>query len=342
MALATGSCSTGLSPVRTWAAIQHGRDGRATRGLKARATRDAVSERTQAEEYLLEQIRQGSADGWAQLVGRFQGRLLAYARSRLRGEDAEDAVQETFLALVKDARSFRQESSLETYLFAILRRKVVDSLRGRRFRECLVPGSAGGEDDGSDAIRRAPAPDPTASWYARRREDGESRRAALEAALRRAVRRLQEPRGLRDLQIVELVFYAQLPNREAARLAGVSDGHVAVLKHRFLKEVAGLVRSAGAPPEGPEGPLPGEENLLADIWEESRLSCLKRSTIGAWLLGTLESPWAEYADFHLNRLGCRSCQANLEDLRRPCEGAPAQAARKRILASTVGFLRKPG
>jgi len=300
-----------------------------------------MSELTQAEEYLLEQIRQGSADGWAQLVGRFQGRLLAYARSRLRGEDAEDVVQETFLALVKDLLSFRHEASLETYLFAILRRKVVDSLRGRRFRECVLQGPAGGEDD-SDAIQQAPAPDPTASWYARRREDGESRRAALEAALRHAVRKLQEPRGLRDLQVVELLFYAQLPNREAARLAGVSDGHVAVLKHRFLKEVAGLVRSAGAPPEGPEGSLPGEENLLADIWEESRLSCLKRNTIGAWLLGSLESPWVEYVDFHLNRLGCRSCRANLEDLRRPAEGAPSQAARKRILASTVGFLRRQG
>ncbi len=101
-----------------------------------------------------------------------------------------------------------------------------------------------------------------------------------------------------------------------------------------------MVRAAGAPPEGPEGPPPEEENLLAGIWGDLRLSCLKRSTIGAWLLGTLEPPWASYADFHLNRLGCRSCRANLEDLRRPADGEPAVAARKRILASTVGFLRR--
>jgi RNA polymerase sigma factor (sigma-70 family) len=301
-----------------------------------------LSELTQADQYLLEQIRQGSADGWAQLVGRYQGRLLAYARSRLSGEDAEDTVQETFLALLKDLGSFRQEASLETYLFAILRRKVVDSLRGRRFRACLLQGAREGEDDSSGAMQRLPAREATASWYARRSEDAAHRRAVLEKALRRAVRRFQEEGNLRDLQIVELLFYGQASNREAAQLAGVKDNHVAVLKHRFLKEVAGLVRSAGAPPEGPEGTAPEEENLLADIWESLRLSCLKRSTIGAWLLGTLEPAWAQYVEFHLNRLGCRSCRANLEDLQRPPEGEPAVAARKRILASTVGFLRRPG
>jgi hypothetical protein len=71
-----------------------------------------------------------------------------------------------------------------------------------------------------------------------------------------------------------------------------------------------------------------------------RLSCPKRSTIGAWLLGTLEAPWAAYVPFHVERLGCRFCQANLEDLRRPARQGEAIQARKRILASTVGFLRK--
>ena len=300
-----------------------------------------MSELTQADQYLLEEIRRGSADGWAQLVGRYQGRLEAFARGRLAGEDAEDAVQETFLAFLKDLASYRAEASLETYLFAILRRKIVDAFRGRRLSACLLrdPGGAAGEES-TGLIERLPAPDPTASSYARRREDGDLRRRALEAALRDAVRRLYEEPNLRDLQVLETLFYGQLANREAAALAGASENHVAVLKHRFLKDVARRVHAAGAPAADAEGPLPGEETLLADIWESLRLSCPKRSTIGAWLLGSLDAPWAEYVEFHLQRLGCRFCRANLEDLRRPGRGEEARSARKRILASTVGFLRR--
>lgn len=300
-----------------------------------------VSELTQADEYLLEEIRRGSADGWAQLVGRYQGRLEAFARGRMSGEDAEDAVQETFLGLLKDLASYRAEASLETYLFAILRRKMVDAFRGRRFRACLLQdarGSAG--EDSSDVLQHLPAPEATASWYARRHEEGDLRRRALETALREAVRRLQEEPNLRDIQILEMLFYGQLANREAARLAGVQENRVAVLKHRFLKDVSQRVHAAGAPAADPDLPLPGEETLLADIWESLRLSCLKRSTIGAWLLGSLDAPWAQYAEFHLHKLGCRFCQANLEDLRRQGTREESRASRQRILASTVGFLRK--
>ena len=38
---------------------------------------------SQAEQYLLGQIRQGDNEAWSQLIDRYQGRLLAYARSRL-------------------------------------------------------------------------------------------------------------------------------------------------------------------------------------------------------------------------------------------------------------------
>ena len=39
-----------------------------------------MAEWTEAERYLLEQIRQGNQDAWSQLVERYQGRLHAYVR----------------------------------------------------------------------------------------------------------------------------------------------------------------------------------------------------------------------------------------------------------------------
>src|SRR4051794_7009141 len=98
---------------------------------------------SEADRYLLDQIARGNADAWAQLVGRYHGRLLAFARSRLpRGGDAaDDFVQETFLRFLQAFRPFRAEASVETFLFTILRRRVIDHFRGRRVAACTISDS---------------------------------------------------------------------------------------------------------------------------------------------------------------------------------------------------------
>src|SRR5947209_15920819 len=88
---------------------------------------------TEAERFLLDRVRQRDGDAWAQLVARYEGRLSAFARGRGgRNPDAEDLVQETFLRLLRGLGSFRGEASLETYLFLLLRRTMIDAHRGRR------------------------------------------------------------------------------------------------------------------------------------------------------------------------------------------------------------------
>ena len=88
------------------------------------------------------------------------------------------------------------------------------------------------------------------------------------------------------------------------------------------------------------GGLEGEaaDSQLTEIWEDLRLSCPKRTTIGRFVLGTLAPPWQDYIDFHLNKLGCRFCRGNLEDLAEESKEKP-KATRDRIFQSTVGFLR---
>ena len=55
---------------------------------------------TEAERYLMDQVRRGSDEAWSQLVERYQGRLIAFARAApRRNMDAEDLVQDTFLAV---------------------------------------------------------------------------------------------------------------------------------------------------------------------------------------------------------------------------------------------------
>ncbi len=298
---------------------------------------------SEAERFLLDAVRRGDEQGWPQLVDRYQGRLLAFARSRVRSAtDAEDLVQETFIGLLRGLERFRGDSSLETYLFSILRRRIIDSHRGKARAVCLlndITGSGGGGDDSDPGPEsRLPAPDPTASWYARRDEQHDAYRSVLAMAVGELVRGYKTSLNFRELKIIELLFYAQLKNAQVAQAVGVEDGHVATVKHRSLARIRkhlldhaeGLSQSHIDPPDA----------LLTEVWEGHRLSCPKRSTIGGYHLGTLEDAWTDYVDFHLNKLGCRFCLANLHDLQASDDQAQLDRVRQRILQSTVGFFKK--
>ena len=68
-------------------------------------------------------------------VDRYGDYLFRYAMLRLRDRStAEDLVQETFLAGIKDRRSFSGNSSVSTWLVGILKHKIADHFR-RQARE---------------------------------------------------------------------------------------------------------------------------------------------------------------------------------------------------------------
>lgn len=294
-----------------------------------------MSESSHAERYLIDQIRAGDSDAWAQLLDRFQGRLLAFARSRsIPSADADDLVQETFLKFLNGLPNYREEASLETYLFMILRRRIVDMLRGKRVTACLAQ-----EEDDSGAPGIEPqAADLTASTYARRGEARDQRRQALAAALGGIIQALKERHDFRDLKIMEALFYAQVRNKDIGRLLAMDEKAIALIKHRLLKQLRASVNELlGEEAAGEEADDP--DSLLTEIWEEGRLSCPKRSTVGGYLLGTLDEAWQDYVQFHIDKLGCRFCRANLDDLKQETAEAPRQL-RQRIMESTAGFFRK--
>ena len=298
-----------------------------------------MSELSQADAYLLEQVRAGQEQAWSQVVARYEGRLRAFALSRLgRRADAEDVVQETFISLLKGLEGFRGQASLETYLFTILRRRVVDCYRGRKARQvCLLQDACGSvAEHERGALAEVAGSDPTASWYVRRDEQRAQSGAELAVALRELINGYKKSLNFRDLQLVELLFYCRLGNREAARLVGLGEKNVAVIKHRCLKQLRRRVTPLADAADVLSGEL---EQTVARLWEQGRLSCPKRSTIGGYVLGTLDEPWLEYVHFHLQTLGCHFCRANLEDLEQ-ANSTPRASLRRRIMESTVGFLHK--
>ena len=84
---------------------------------------------------------------------------------------------------------------------------------------------------------------------------------------------------------------------------------------------------------------PAEDLSLRTLWQENLFTCLKRSILGSYELALLPSDLARYVRFHLERIECPYCRANLEDMRRESERLPDLKAR--ILATSTPFLRKP-
>ncbi|MDP9175478.1 MAG: sigma-70 family RNA polymerase sigma factor [Planctomycetota bacterium] len=299
-----------------------------------------MNEWTQAERYMLDEIRRGNGEAWSQLVGRYEGRLTAFARRRVpRGTDPEDLVQDTFLLFLRGLSNFREQASLETFLFVILRRRLADLHRGKRIKICELPGA----DESGNDIDALPAPDPTASWYARKDEHREAARQALTTALRSLIEAMKDGDDFRDLQIAESLFFAQWPNRQIAGELGIGAEYIALLKHRWANQlrerVATLMQHRLGEPLAGQDAFDALDSLLSEIWEDQRPSCPKRSTIGGFILGTLDEPWQRFVEFHIHRLGCAFCKANLDDLQLQTVQNPS-VVRDKVLQSTVGFFRK--
>jgi RNA polymerase sigma factor (sigma-70 family) len=224
-------------------------------------------------------------------------------------------------------KSFKDECSLETYLFTILRRKIIDLYRGTKLRACFINDVMGG--DKSDREIEVGSSEPTASWYVRRDEQAERAKWALATALEQVIGKLKEAENFRDLKIIEMAFYGQIRNKAAAAIVGVDEKQIALIKHRLIKTLHEKLSDAEAEPS---------DSALTEVCEENRFTCPKRSTIGRFLLSTLGEPWKSYVDFHVNRLGCRFCRANVEDLQKASEAEQTKVQQK-LFESTIGFFR---
>ncbi|QDU62884.1 hypothetical protein Pan216_37570 [Planctomycetes bacterium Pan216] len=87
---------------------------------------------------------------------------------------------------------------------------------------------------------------------------------------------------------------------------------------------------------------PGEHSV-ATIWRRHRLTCPTRERLGAYLLQALAPEETDYVRFHLDVIGCRWCQANLDDLSSTVETRPSSdmehdRRRRRLFETSVGHL----
>jgi RNA polymerase sigma-70 factor (ECF subfamily) len=145
----------------------------------------------------------------------------ACARAGLAPSEAEDAVQETLLAIHLKRHTWDPSQSLMPWIAVIARNKVFDAgrRRGRRAETDIA--------DFEDVLAAPPEPDHF--------EQAQDRQGVL---------RLLDKLSVKQREAIEAVSIRGESLRDAAVNLGVSEGALRVSVHRGLKALAELYRKA--------------------------------------------------------------------------------------------------
>ncbi len=173
---------------------------------------------------LLDRLRNGDEEAFVMLVARYQQPMLRLARSMVSSYAvAEEAVQDTWMGVVRGVDRFEGRSTFKTWLFRIL----VNRTR-----------SAGSSEPSETRLEALHAVDPTRfdpqgqwadpldRWTAE--SDDRLDAAAWMPILKAALAHLPS----RQRQVVLLCDVEGLSNEEACAVLGVSPGNQRVLLHR--------------------------------------------------------------------------------------------------------------
>jgi RNA polymerase sigma-70 factor (ECF subfamily) len=144
-----------------------------------------LDETTEIE--LLQQAKAGNFAAFQQLVGQLQPRVygLTY-RILQQAQDAEDATQQTFLALIEHIADFRQESSVATWVLRIATNNALKILRRNRTVKMVSMTDMSSEDSYSEM----PHPEFIAPWS--QTADEIAQQAEVQAELEKALLELDD------------------------------------------------------------------------------------------------------------------------------------------------------
>jgi RNA polymerase sigma-70 factor, ECF subfamily len=178
------------------------------------ATMPQVSELRPTDEDLLERVGRRDRDAFEVLYRRYSRSMLGLALRRLgdRGR-AEDALQETFTAIWRAAKTYRPERGpAAPWLFAVARNSISDRGRARREPPAEAPDEASDEAGPDERVEQ--------SWLAFR----------VHSAL--------ETLPDHERQLIELAYWSGLSQSEIANLVGIPLGTVKTRTRSALARLA--------------------------------------------------------------------------------------------------------
>jgi RNA polymerase sigma-70 factor (ECF subfamily) len=282
-------------------------------------------------------------DAWAAVEHQFAGRLYAYVARRIPDQQArEDVLQEIFLGAVRGIGGFDQVYTLEQYLFGICRNRTIDHLRRRR--DTTVSSSSERVDE-TDPLDQMAIERSNPGSIVGERDLRTRTRSLLVQVLRDWVQETWGQGEFKRLMVIEALFLGGWRNRDTWERMGLSgERAVAGIKFRALARMRALAGQGDADRgllevlSEEEGAVGGAEVLLvSDEWAASHASCPARHWLARHLNGSLDEGPKSFVEFHLSKMECPWCLANLDDLEQ--ERVAPQALIERVQASTMNYLR---
>lgn len=201
-------------------------------------------------ELLTRFVRAGEAAALGELARRHEPWMLALARARSpdrRDDLAREAVQETWVRVIRFASGYREEASVKTWLYRVLLSRCRDAAardarRARREKRASATapggpgelsgggspaGAGGGEDGAADAVERE----------------------ELVGRVRAALDRLSDDR--RD--VVLLCHHRRMTHTDAAAVLGVPVGTVKTRLYAAMDELRALLGATAGADRGKAG-----------------------------------------------------------------------------------------
>lgn len=140
------------------------------------------SDTLESDQALMERYRAGDAAAFNELYRRFRAPLRRFvAKLSWEPGEADEVVQEVWLAVIRGARSYRPTAKFTTFLFSIAHRRLQDHWRSRGRRDHALPAPDSAPDLEQVVDDGAPIPE---DWVAH---------AELRNALMAAIDRLPPP-----------------------------------------------------------------------------------------------------------------------------------------------------
>lgn len=123
------------------------------------------------ENDLINRCKKGSREAFNELVLKYQTRVINIAYGMLSDrEDALDAAQETFVRVYKNIESFKEQSSLTTWIYRITSNVCADILRKRQKGSNIISLNKLSDDNKETDIKDdAPTPEDSAELSERQR-----------------------------------------------------------------------------------------------------------------------------------------------------------------------------
>ena len=188
----------------------------------------------QADQLLIQRIRQRDEQAWEEFIAKFEGRLLAFVDARLNNRTtSEDVVQEAFVGFLTSLPNYDDRLPLETYLFSITAHKLTDVLR-RQGRRPTVPLMPADSDVGPrEPVGRA----RVASSIMRSRERRGSEDTVIRECLAELIQGWRHKRQFERLQCIELLLVLGWANKAVAARLGITEQAVANHKHFVVSKL---------------------------------------------------------------------------------------------------------